>query len=48
MNTYLVTIIYGGNYDDMYVDATSAYEAVKAVRNTLDANARRWANVFVG
>jgi hypothetical protein len=46
MNTYLITITYGGNYDERYVTAASAEAAIAQVRASLDARTARFANIF--
>lgn len=46
--TYLVSINYGGNEEDVYVTAASEAAAIAAVRATLSARVARWANVFIG
>lgn len=44
--TYLITITYGGNYEEVYVTASTAEAAVAQVRKSLPAKIARFANVF--
>lgn len=44
--TYLITITYGSNYEEIYVTASSVEAAIAQVRKSLSAKITRFANVF--
>lgn len=44
--TFLVYIVLAGQHSEQYVVADTAEQAVAAVRASLPAFERRWANVF--
>ena len=46
--TYLVTIKYGNNEREEYVEANDEQKAIAIVKASLKGQERRWATVFVG